>query len=101
MPTYKDINLLTQKSAIVGAEKLPVSDTEFITPRQITAGVREIIGFYKNDPDYIYTVVDKDFRILFGVKADGGFVFGEGVPTQVKDYVDSVVGDIETLLAAI
>lgn len=36
MPTYKDINLLTQKAAVAGTEKLPVSDTEFITPDQIT-----------------------------------------------------------------
>lgn len=35
MPTYKDINLLTQKATIAGTEKLPVSDTEFITPRQM------------------------------------------------------------------
>lgn len=36
MPTYKDINLLTQKAAMSGTEKIPVSDTEFITPDQIT-----------------------------------------------------------------
>lgn len=35
MPTYKDINLLSQKSAVAGTEKLPVSDTEYITPDQI------------------------------------------------------------------
>lgn len=35
MPTYKDINLLTQKATIAGTEKLPVSDTEYITPDQI------------------------------------------------------------------
>ena len=35
MPTYKDINLLTQKSSVAGTEKLPVSDTEYITPDQI------------------------------------------------------------------
>ena len=39
MPTYKDINLLTQKAAMAGTEKLPVSDTEYITPDQIVAGV--------------------------------------------------------------
>ncbi len=33
--TYKDIDLLSQKSAVAGTEKLPVSDTEFITPNQI------------------------------------------------------------------
>lgn len=35
MPTYKDINLLTQKATIAGTEKLPVSDTEYITPGQM------------------------------------------------------------------
>lgn len=44
MPTYKDINLLTQKSAVAGTEKLPVSDTEFITPDQIVADVALEIG---------------------------------------------------------
>ena len=101
MPTYKDINLLTQKAAMSGTEKLPVSDTEFITPEQITADVEERIGFYMTGPDYIYAVVDKDYRILFGVKIGGDFVFGNGVPQQVQDYVSGIVGNIETLLAAI
>lgn len=39
--TYKDIDLLTQKSAVAGTEKLPVSDTEYITPDQI-AGLTEV-----------------------------------------------------------
>lgn len=42
MPTYKDIDLLTQKSAVAGTEKLPVSDTEFITPGQIIGGVNSV-----------------------------------------------------------
>lgn len=33
--TYKDINQLSQKSAVAGTEKIPVSDTEYITPSQI------------------------------------------------------------------
>lgn len=33
--TYKDINELTQKAAVAGTEKLPVSDTEYITPAQM------------------------------------------------------------------
>lgn len=33
--TYKDIDDLSQKSTLAGTEKLPVSDTEFITPEQI------------------------------------------------------------------
>lgn len=34
---FKDINLLTQKSSVAGTERLPVSDTEYITPNQIAA----------------------------------------------------------------
>lgn len=49
MPTYKDINLLTQKAAVAGTEKLPVSDTEYITPDGITADAEiEINGIDKN-----------------------------------------------------
>ncbi len=33
--TYKDIDLLSQKSTVAGTEKLPVSDTQYITPAQI------------------------------------------------------------------
>lgn len=33
--TYKDIDLLAQKSAVAGTEKIPVSDTQYITPAQI------------------------------------------------------------------
>lgn len=33
--TYKDIDLLTNKSSVNGTEKIPVSDTEYITPNQI------------------------------------------------------------------
>lgn len=38
---YKDINDFVQKPSISGSEKLPVSDTEFITPDQIVAGVED------------------------------------------------------------
>ena len=33
--TYKDIDLLTQKPTVAGTEKIPVSDTQYITPEQI------------------------------------------------------------------
>lgn len=33
--TYKDIDQLSQKSAVEGTEKIPVSDTQYLTPAQI------------------------------------------------------------------
>ena len=34
--TYKDIDQLSQKSTVVGTEKIPVSDTEYISSEQIS-----------------------------------------------------------------
>ena len=42
--SFKDINKLSQKSSVAGTEKIPVSDTEYITPQQIVAGVEAQIG---------------------------------------------------------
>lgn len=33
--TYKDIDQLSQKSTVAGTEKIPVSDTQYLTPAQI------------------------------------------------------------------
>jgi len=33
--TYKDIDLLSQKSSVAGTEKIPVSDTQYVTLEQI------------------------------------------------------------------
>lgn len=35
--THKDISLLTQKATIAGTEKIPVSDTEYVTTNQIAS----------------------------------------------------------------
>ncbi|MBR3467094.1 MAG: hypothetical protein IKH15_07755 [Bacteroidales bacterium] len=37
--TYKDIDQLTQKPRVSGTEKIPVSDTQYITSNQI-AGLK-------------------------------------------------------------
>lgn len=42
--TYKDISQLTQKSTVAGTEKLPVSDTEYITPAMIRNGWLALAG---------------------------------------------------------
>lgn len=42
--TYKDIDSLSQKSIPEGTEKLPVSDTEYITVEQIVMPVEEAIA---------------------------------------------------------
>lgn len=79
---HKDINLLTQKQAVAGTEKLPVSATEYITPNQIAG---------------LVTVPS----LSTSVATDAADDTKTSTPHSVKTYVDGIVGNIETLLAAI
>lgn len=54
---------------------------------QLQQDVSENYGEYIETADFIRVVVDKDNRLLYGVKEDGEFVFGKGVPTQVRQFV--------------
>ena len=47
------------------------------------------LGNYTTNEEWIKVVTDADGRVLYGVKADGEFVFGVGVPQSIKDYVFS------------
>lgn len=48
--SYKDIGQLSQKSSVAGTEKIPVSDTEYITPAQIVAGKQNVITISSSEP---------------------------------------------------
>lgn len=42
--TYKDINQLTQKASPAGTEKIPVSDTQYVTIDQIAAKMLPVLS---------------------------------------------------------
>lgn len=48
--TYKDIDTLSQKASVAGTEKIPVSDTEYITPTQIRSGLQKTITVSTSEP---------------------------------------------------
>lgn len=86
--TYKDINQLSQKSQVAGTEKIPVSDTQYITPNQIAALAPggdtsdcvhktgdESVGGDKTFTDNI-GVVDADHIVYSGGGGGGGFTRG-------------------------
>ena len=79
---FKDISLLSQKSTVAGSEKIPVSDTEYITPNQIAG---------------LVTVP----TLSTSVATDAADDTKTSTPHSVKTYVDGIIGNIETLLAAI
>lgn len=48
--TFKDIDILSQKSTLAGTEKISVSDTEYITPNQIRSGLQKTITISSSEP---------------------------------------------------
>jgi hypothetical protein len=79
---YKDIELLTRKSVVTGNEKLPVSDTEYITPDQIAgAGIIRSIEQVSVIPTYELGYISRE---------DGSIVSSE-----TTKHVTVEVGDAD------
>lgn len=49
---------------------------------------------YIENPEFTAVYLDKDERILFGINTDGNFLFGCGVPRQVKDYIEQKIEEL-------
>ena len=45
--------------------------------------------------DYVKLILDKEGKILFGIKDDGSVEWAKGVPTPIKEYVDYKIEHIE------
>ena len=54
-------------------------------------------GVYIENPEWVIVKTDKKNRILYGVKSDGKFYFGEGCPQQVKEYVEEKINTLDDL----
>lgn len=127
---YKDISELSQKSTVAGTEKIPVSATEYITPSQIAGLVSEPTALAELSEDTTHRVVtdtEKDTWNGKYTKPSGGIPASDlapevipdvpdlstsvtedansdtktSSPKSVKTYVDGIVGNVESLLAAI
>ena len=49
------------------------------------------LGQYVENPEWVRVVTDSDGKILYGVKTDGKFYFGDGCPPQVQEYVQNII----------
>jgi hypothetical protein len=61
------------------------------------------LGYYEENPEYAEVHLDSSSKVLYGVKNDGDFYFGAGVPSQIMNYVnekgekiDASILEIET-----
>lgn len=43
-----------------------------------------------NTDEYIYVHLDSNNKLIFGILPDGDIVYGFGIPSQIKEYIESV-----------
>ena len=104
--TYKDISLLTNKTTPAGTEKIPVSDTRYLTTAQI-AGLAgnniAYIGPQEGTATYVSggTIIDVSTKEDKADKVTSLSAASTDTQYPSAKCVYDLVGDIETLLAAI
>ena len=50
---------------------------------------------HHNSNEYLYAINDSDDKLLLGIHKDSDVYFGCGIPSQIKEYVDSRSVDVE------
>lgn len=48
------------------------------------------LGHIVDSPEFVKVVLDSEGKILYGVKQDGDFIFGCGVPSQIQEKLDEI-----------
>ena len=97
--TYKDIDQLSQKSTVSGTEKIPVSDTQYLTPAQIATSKQVHLTDESDmpaspDASTLY-LIDDDGSGISDVTLGGSSVVSNGVavlpayPTTVASMTDA------------
>lgn len=49
---------------------------------------------WEENPEWVEVHLDAEQKVLYGVKTDGEFFFGSGVPSQVKDYLNQKIAEL-------
>ena len=70
-------------------EKVDKEEGKSLIDAEYAEGVYHI-----ENPEFVGVWLDNDEHILFGVQTDGNFLFGCGVPQQVKDYIEEKISSL-------
>ena len=105
--TYKDIDQLSQKSTVAGTEKIPVSDTQYLTPAQIATSKQVHLTDESEmpaspDANTLY-LIDEDAVAFERTSNKVTSLSSSSTDTQYPSAkcVYDIVGDIETLINAL
>lgn len=97
--TYKDIDQLSQKPAVAGTEKIPVSDTQYITPEQI-AGLSGLDTNSFADGDLSISDENNNHIVEFsGGHIRTKYFDSRNIPTKTSDLVNDA-GFVKCVLCA-
>ena len=70
------------------ANKVDKEEGKTLIDAEYAEGVSQI-----ENPEFAEVHTDADDKILYGVKQDGDFYFGAGVPSQIQEELDNKVAD--------
>lgn len=82
--TYKDINQLTQKASPAGTEKIPVSDTQYVTIDQIAGKKLPVLS-------------SSDAYKLLGVDSNGNIIASFSFGASGIEYMLSILNVIQLI----
>ena len=86
--TYTNFDNIIVDEGEVAILKYDSSWTKEVTGIATAESVSQL-GQNVNNPEWVRVVIDANDRILYGVKPDGKFYFGNGCPPQVREYIES------------
>lgn len=70
------------------------SETKVMSQKAVTNKLTEL-GVYVKNPEFVEVHSDAEDKVLYGVKANGDFYFGAGVPRQVQNEIERKVDKVE------
>lgn len=90
--TYTNFSGLVVNDGEVAVLKYDTAWHKEVTGAATAAQVTEL-GQVTENPEWVRVVTDLENRILYGVKTDGLFYFGNDCPPQVKRYIAGLIGN--------
>lgn len=52
--------------------------------------LKDVLPYTKDSTEWFYVIVDNENKILFGIKDDGSIDWSKGIPTPIKEHIDSI-----------
>ena len=104
-PDYKCFYLATTPGTYTNLGGLVVTDGEVALLKYDSSWHKDVTGIatanqvsqlgqYVDNPEWVRVVTDSEDKILYGVKADGKFYFGDGCPPQVVEYIEDKINEL-------